>query len=396
MLCSALIAADKQMSSGFHTNRFCWNVFCILLISEKSGRMRKTADSCWNSPKIGLFGRENMNKGNSLLEGTPWKLLIQLSIPTMLGYLVNRLYSVVDGIIVGRFLGVQSLAAVGATSPLINLFCSLVTGTTVGVGIVVGQYFGQKDEKKVASAIANSMYVNIVFSVILLFAALFFAKPLLLVFNTPEGILSDASAHLQIYMTSIVCMTLFYGVFAIVRSLGDSRTPLYFMILSGFLNIILDFAFILVFRMGVAGAALASALAQTIGTIACLWYVFKTIRYFALTLQNRAVNSITIQRVLTVGLSLGVQFSLTYFATTIVQGIVNGYGEMTIAASTATSKLEVLIQQPLYSWGNSLAAFTAQNYGADQKDRIREAIRINLRTVCHYSCLVLIMIKMHR
>ena len=331
-----------------------------------------------------------MAKVKSMTEGKPLNLLISMAIPIALGYLFNQLYSIVDSVIVGQALGVNALAAVGSTAALNNLFCSLVIGTTVGAGILVGQYYGKGDEKQIAKSIANSVYFNCAISVLLMIIAIPFAKYWLILFNTPANILSDATIYMQLYTAGILFMTLFYMSFGILRSFGDAKTPLIFMIVSSLVNIVLDLLFIYVFHMGVAGAALATTLAQGIAMVGCLIYSIKTNIYFALAIKEHDLDFDMIKRGSSIGLSLGFQSALIYLSTSILQAVINGYGENTIAAFTVTSKLEMMVQQPVLALANTMTAYVSQNFGAGKMKRIDEGFRSCVILSIAYSLIMFV------
>lgn len=322
---------------------------------------------------------------NEMLTGKPFKLLMKFALPMALGYVFQQLYSLVDSVIVGRYLGVNALAAVGSTTSLLMLLCSLIIGTTIGAGVVVGQYYGSGDEKSVAQAITNATYFNVFISIIVLVISVIFARPLLGLLRTPAIIIDDAVTYLTIYMLGIVSMTLFYMSFSILRAFGDSKTPLYFMIVSSILNIGLDIVLITVFHMGVAGAALATIIAQSIAAIACIIYSFKTNKFFNAALHNREIHIPIIKQTAKIGLTMGVQNSLIFLSTSLLQMIINGYGETTIAAYTATSRIEVLMQQPLMAWSNAMTVYTSQNIGAGQPERIHDAMKVSYRVIVVYA-----------
>ena len=317
-----------------------------------------------------------MSKVTSLTDGTPWKLILRMAIPMALGYFFNQIYSIADGIIVGQYLGVDALAAVGATSSLNNLFCSLVIGTTVGAGVLAGQYYGKAESSdQVSLAIANGTYFNLFISILLTLISVPFAKQWLALFRTPETVLADATVYMQVYLIGIVFMTMFYMSFEILRAFGDAKTPLYFMIVSSVVNILLDLLFVCVLSLGVFGAALATTLAQALACVLCLIYAFHTNPFIRGVVSNYAPDLTMMRKCGGIGMALGIQSALIYLSTSVLQGVVNGYGENTIAAFTITGKYEMILLQPILAWANAMTAFVSQNIGARKYDRILIAVK---------------------
>ena len=316
-----------------------------------------------------------MSRIRSLTEGTPWKLILSMSLPTAAGYIFNQLYSVVDSVIVGRALGVNALAAVGATASINDLFCCIVIGTTVSAGVLAGQYYGKGSEKETAQSIANSIYLNLVSAVFLMIISIPFAEQWLTLFKTPASILHDAAVYMRLYLSGLIFMTLYFMANGILRAFGDSRSPLKFIIVSSISNIILDLLFVFGFHWGVFGAGLATTASMGIACTFNLCYSFTNNRYFKLALKEHAVNTSMLKDCAKIGFSLGFQAALICLSSSILQMVINTYGEITIAAFTVTMRLENIIRQPVMAWANSLTAFVSQNIGAGKPERVKQAVR---------------------
>lgn len=309
-------------------------------------------------------------KAIDMTQGKPLKLLIQFSIPVLLGNLFQQMYTLADRIIVGRFVGDKAFAAVGATNALSMMFMSMCMGTAIGAGVVVSQYFGARDEKNTAAAIANGSYTCLVVAVIMTVIALLTTKPILVLLNTPGSIMDDALNYMYIYMGGLIAVAAYYTPFSILRAMGDSRTPLIFLVVSSLLNIALDLFFVITLKMGVGGAAFATVLSEAIAAILCIIYAFYKVPQFRLAARYRRPDGHLIRQSLQVGIPTGLQYALIYISSIILQRVVNGFGDDVIGAFTATTQIETLVQQIFAALGTAMVTFTGQNIGAGKADRI--------------------------
>lgn len=216
-----------------------------------------------------------MAKSLDMTTGKPSKLLLQFAIPLIIGNLFQQAYTLADRVIVGQFVGADAYSAVGATTALTNLFMSVCMGMSIGAGVVVAQYFGAKDEKNTASAIINSAYISLILAVVTTVIAMFATRPLLTLLKTPSSLMEDAVSYMLIFNGGLLAVSAYYTPFSILRALGDSKTPLIFLILCSLLNIVLDIIFVVPLQMGVAGAAIATILSQAIAAVLCLTYAYK-------------------------------------------------------------------------------------------------------------------------
>lgn len=305
-----------------------------------------------------------------MTKGSPAKLLIQFAIPILIGNLFQQVYTLADRIIVGRFVGDNAFSAIGATNALSMLFMSMCMGAAIGSGVVVSQYFGAKDEKGTAASIINGSYACLLISVVMTLLALVTTKPILVLLNTPESIMHDALLYMYIFMGGLIAVSAYYTPFSILRALGDSKTPLIFLILCSLLNIVLDLLFVLVFRTGVAGAAIATVLSEAIAAVLCIIYALKKVPQFRMAFAMRKINGGLIMKTLRVGIPTGLQYSLIYVSSIILQRIVNGFGESVIGAFTATTQIELLVQQIFSALGAAIVTYTGQNMGAGERDRV--------------------------
>ena len=313
---------------------------------------------------------------HDMTQGNPIKLILLFSIPLLIGNLFQQIYSVVDTIIVGQTISADALAAVGSTGALMFLVLGFVMGLTGGFSVITAQRFGAGDMEAVRSSIATSAILSVIIGAIITIISMLGAKLLLQTMNTPTDIIEDAYAYLIVIFGGILATT-FYNLSAnILRAIGDSRTPLVFLIISCIINIILDIVFILYFQTGVAGAAYATVIAQLCSGIMCLIYTMK--KYSFLHLKKEDWKAVTVPLALDhlkIGLPMAFQFSITAIGVVVVQSALNGLGTVTVTAYTVASRLGELMMQPLSSLGLTMATFTAQNFGAKKMERIREGVR---------------------
>lgn len=327
---------------------------------------------------------------NNMTEGSPAKLLLAFTIPMLIGNLFQQFYNMVDSIIVGRFVGANALAAVGATGSLNFLFFSLSFGISAGVGVVVAQFFGAERSDMVERAIANGMYLLLGVSVLFGILGVCLAETVLRLLDTPEVILHDAVVYMQVTCAGILAVAAYNGVAAILRALGDSKTPLYFMIVSCFINIALDLLFVVVFHWSVFGVAFATLIAQLAAAIGAFIYALQKISYFRMRKEHREFRADLVERCFQLGFPIAFQNSLIALSCVFLQRVVNGFGESVVAANTALGRIEQLVQQPYGSLGAAITAYTGQNIGAGKIDRVKQGYKVGFICVTIFSLLMLI------
>lgn len=283
--------------------------------------------------------------GKDMTKGEPFKLILWFSIPLLLGNIFQQLYSMVDTIIVGKVIGTQALAAVGTTGPLNFLVLGFASGITSGFAVLVAQKFGAGNEWDMRKAVASAITLTALFTLALTLMSVLGTKALLKMINTPDDIFEDAYKYIVVIFGGIFTMMLYNLTACILRAIGDSKTPLYFLIVSSLLNIILDLVFIINFNMGVAGAAWATVISQGVSAVLCLIYMLKKYPVLRLTKKDfRAEDTAWMYgRHLGIGLPMAFQFSITAIGTVILQGALNLFGSTTIAAYTAACKVEQLV-----------------------------------------------------
>lgn len=313
---------------------------------------------------------------NDMTQGSPLKIFIFFSIPLLIGNIFQQLYSMVDTIIVGRFVGVDALAAVGSTGSMFFLVNGMILGLTSGFGVLVSQKFGAKDEAGVKKAVASNITLTLISTFLMTVIALIVKNPLLRMMNTPENIFDNANTYITIIFAGLITQALYNMSAGILRALGDSKTPLYFLIISSILNVILDLVFIINFKMGVSGAAYATNIAQGFSAVLCLTYSYKRFQVLRLKKEDFKVDSHYYTKHLKIGVPMGLQFSVTAVGIIIVQSAINVFGSIVIASYTASSKVLQLVMQPSISFGVTIATYAGQNLGAGRFDRIKNGMKI--------------------
>ena len=318
------------------------------------------------------------NTTMNMTEGSPLILLSVFALPLLIGNLFQQAYNLADSMIVGRILGADALAAVGATGSISFLFFSLFNGISGGCGIVTSRFFGARDDRMVCKSIANSAYIMLISSVLTGSAAFAMAPAVLSWLGTPKEILPEAVTYMRMTSASVPLIAVYNYASSMQRALGDSRTPLYFLIVSCLLNVGMDLLFVGVFGMGVFGAALATMLSQLLAGAGSMVYAFRRNPYFRLTGESLAFDREITKSAVRLGLPLALQWGLIAISTTALQSVVNSFGPAAMAAYTATNRLEQLVQQPFGSMSMALSTYTGQNMGAGEMKRIRTGFRDSL------------------
>ncbi|MBR4342500.1 MAG: MATE family efflux transporter [Lachnospiraceae bacterium] len=306
----------------------------------------------------------------NMTEGNPTSLIIRFSIPMLIGNIFQQLYNLVDSVIVGQFVGPNALAAIGATTSVTFLFIALCNGIGSGGGIITSQSFGKGDRQEVKACIINTAFIMMIFPMVIGVIAFLLSSPLLTLLGTPEGIMEDSLGYMRTMCVGIVFVSLYNFASSMLRALGDSKTPLYFLIFSCLLNTGLDILFVYGLEMSVMGAGIATVIAQLVSGVSCLLYAIKKNEYFKMEKSEIRFNKSISLRIVKLGVPLSLQFSLISISCMALQRVVNSFGATAMAAFTATSRMEQLIHQPYQTLGTALSTFTGQNYGAGKNDRV--------------------------
>ena len=310
----------------------------------------------------------------NLTQGKTLKQIIIFALPIFIGNVFQQLYSMVDNIIVGNTLGDFAFAGVGATTSLAYLVIGFVQGLTSGFDVKTSQYFGNNDGEKVKKSVATSFVLCALISVVLTVISVLGAKPLLKLMQTPDDIIEYSYEYIVIVFAGISA-TMFYNlVSSILRSLGDSKVPLLFLILASVINVGLDFLFIVAFKMGVAGAGWATLISQLISAILCALYMFKKYEILRLNRRHFKMSWKFSWEHLSVGLPMAFQYSIIAVGIMVQQASLNTFGTLYVSAYTAASKIDSIVTQSLVAMGSAVATYVGQNYGAGRIDRINKGI----------------------
>lgn len=318
---------------------------------------------------------EKKSKTRNLTEGSPAKHIIGFAIPMFLGLLFQQFYSMVDTMIVGKFLGLKPLAGVGSTGSLNFMVIGFCIGICNGFAIPVAQKFGAKDETALRRFVANAAWLCMGFSLIMTVVSAVLCGDILHFLRTPENVFQYAYRYMLIIFLGIPCTFLYNYLAALIRSLGDSRTPVVFLAISSILNIALDLAFIILFHWGVVGAALATVLAQGISGMSCLWYVSRTFPILHGSRGEWKLQPKYMIRLCTIGIPMGLQYSITAIGTLVIQAAVNGFGATVMAGVTAAGRLGNFLSCPIEALGQTMAPYVGQNVGAGRLDRVGKGLK---------------------
>ena len=324
-----------------------------------------------------------------MTKGTPWKLIFSFMVPVCCGNIFQNFYNIVDSMIVGRFLGVEALAAVGSTGSINFLVIGWIVGMTSGFGIQLSQAFGANDQKRLRHYLAMSVYLCIGLAFLMTVGLLLANRTILHWMNTPEEIFDNTAKYIGIIYAGLPITILYNMLATVARALGDSKTPLYFLVLSSILNIVLDFCFVAILPFGVAGAAYATVLSQMVSAVLCLGYVWKKFPIIHFTRKDAGIRGSSIYNLLSMGIPMGLQFSITAIGTMIVQASLNTLGATYIAAYSATMKIQNIVTQVYPALGTAIATYTGQNYGAGKMERIKKGVNACLMIEAIYSVLIM-------
>lgn len=322
-----------------------------------------------------------------MTRGRPLNVILRFFAPLMLGNLFQQLYSMADTLIVGRFVGVSALAGVGSTGSLSFLVLGFVTGVCSGYSIPVAQYFGAGNYPQMRRCVGNAALQGGIIAAVLTAATVACTRQVLTLMDTPADIFGEACCYILIVFGGIPATMLYNLLSGILRALGDSRTPLFFLIAAAALNVALDLILILCFGMGVAGAAWATIIAQGVSGLLCLVFIWRKVPILHLGRQDLRWDGAEQRQLALMGIPMALQFSITAIGTIAVQAAVNALGSGVVAAVTAGSKIHNLLMTPLETMGITMATYCGQNLGAERIDRVRAGVRAGIG-VCFLYCLL--------
>lgn len=318
-----------------------------------------------------------MDDTNMMSEGSIAKKIIYFAIPLFLGNLFQQLYNTADSLIVGNFLGSSALAAVASSGNLIFLLVGFFNGISVGAGVVIARFFGAHDHRRVRLSIHTTVALGIVCGIVLTILGVVFAPKILILMGTPQDVLPNSIIYFRVYFMGSLAFVLYNAFTGILQALGDSKHPLYYLIISSVINVVLDVVFITVFDMGVGGAALATIISQIVSAVLCFVHLIKLPAY-PLKVQQIRFDLPMLKLVIQNGLPAGIQNSIIALANVVVQSYINSFGQMAVAGCGAYSKIEGFGFLPITCFALAMTTFVSQNIGAKKYDRVKKGTRFGI------------------
>lgn len=309
-----------------------------------------------------------------MTEGKPFGILWRFTVPMLISVMFQQLYNIVDSVVAGKFVGVNALAAVGASYPITMIFMAVATGLNIGCSVVISLYFGAKEYEQMKSAVSTSLLTVLGISVFLTILGLILGRPLMTLLKTPEDIFGDSALYLNIYICGLIFLFMYNICTGVFTALGDSKTPLYFLIASSIGNIILDLVFVICFHMGVGGVAWATFLAQGVSSILAFFTLQKRLKSVE-SREYRRFSSTMLKKIMEVAVPSILQQSFISVGNLFVQGLINSYGSAVVAGYSAGMKINTFAITSFTTLGNGVSSFTAQNMGARKPDRISKGFR---------------------
>lgn len=317
-----------------------------------------------------------------MIEGTIWKQLLMFSLPLLLGNLFQQLYNTVDSIIVGNYVGSEALAAVNSSNPIINLLVSFFMGISVGAGVVISRYYGSRNQEGLEKAVHTTFAFALAAGILMSFVGIVLAPLILAAVGTPASVMDNSILYLRIYFAGILGVMLYNMGSGILRAVGDSKNPLYFLIISSIVNILLDLLFVVVFHMGIAGVAWATLIAQAISALLTFLLLVKTKMEYRVYPSRIRFDLTILRDIIRIGLPSGIQNAIVSFSNVIVQSNINSFGAMAMAGCGSYSKIDGFAILPVMSFSMALTTFVGQNMGAQRYDRVKLGAKIGMAMSC--------------
>ena len=313
--------------------------------------------------------KTNNSTVRDMTSGPILKQLVLFALPLMLGNIFQMLYNTVDSVIVGNYVSKQALAAIGSTTMIVNLLVFFFNGFSIGAGVVIGQYFGARNPEKLHTAVQTTMAATFVLSLLLSVLGVALVRPLLMLMSTPEDVFQDATLYLRIYIGGLSGLLIYNMGSGILRAVGDSTRPLYYLILTSLLNIVLDLFFVLVLKAGIAGAAIATILSQFVSAVLILVLLTRTQDIYRLDWKDLRIDGLILRKIFSIGMPAGLQTTVTSISNIFVQGYINVFGSGVMAGWSSYNKLDQFILLPMQSMAMASTTFVSQNTGAGNEQR---------------------------
>lgn len=338
---------------------------------------------------------ESLKQKGLMIDGVIWKQIFLFSIPLLLGNLFQQLYNAVDSIIVGNYIGSQALAAVGSSAPVINLLISFFMGLSIGAGIIISRYYGARNIDGLQEAVHTSLAITFIAGIAMTFIGVLLSPYILQWVGTPDDVMSSSVLYLRIYFLGILSVMTYNMGSGILRAVGDSKNPLYFLIVSSIINVILDFVFVVYFHMGVAGVGWATLIAQTVSALLTLALLIRTKAEYRVSIRHIRLHKHMVYEIIRLGLPSAVQNAIVSFSNVIVQSNINAFGSLAMAGCGSYTKIDGFAILPVMSYSMALTTFTGQNIGAQKYDRVKKGAKTGmimsiLTTICITILLLLL------
>ena len=318
---------------------------------------------------------KNISSPTDMTVGKPWKSIVLFTLPMLIGNIAQQLYSTVDSIVVGRYIGDSALAAVGSALPIVNMLLVLFIGISSGAGIMVSQYFGARNRESLSYTIGNTITVTFIACILLIATMAPFIRPILVMLNTPEAILDWCTDYLMISLVGIAGLAYYNILSGIIRGMGDSFSALVYLLVATVINIVLDIYFVAQLNMGVAGVALATIVAQVISSFLCLIKLSRMQMYFDFGLKYLKPKKQYVTTLIKLGLPSGLTQAIFSSAMIVVQSLTNCFGELFIAANVVIMRVDGFAMMPNFSFGMAMTTYAGQNVGAGLYDRVTKGAK---------------------
>lgn len=330
-----------------------------------------------------------MTKTTDMTVGNPIGHILRFALPLLVGNVFQQLYNMVDSLVVGNFVGANALAAVGNCGAVNSLFFAMANGLSIGIGILAAQYFGAHNEEKIKTVIGNAVYVLGTVALVMSVVGILLSPLVIRILGTPDTIRADSVVYMRVTCAGMLGIAFYNGTAAILRALGDARTPLYFLVLSSIVNVILDLVFVLRMDMGVLGVGLATVIAELISAIVCMLYAYRKVSFFRLGKADMKPDRNMIVRAFELGIPIAMQSAMISVSRMVLQGVINSFGESVMAASDIINRIEELVQQPFSSLHAALTTYAGQNIGARDTERVRKGYRQSAVVAVGFGLLII-------
>lgn len=319
-------------------------------------------------------------------------LLIQFSVPLIIGNLFQMMYNTVDSLVVGNFVGKEALAAVGSTTMIVNMLVFFFNGVSIGAGVVISRYYGAQNYEKLHAAVETTILVTLIMGILFTILGNLLVHPMLVFMSTPDDVMESATVYLNIYFMGMLGLLIYNMGSGILRAVGDTRRPLMFLIFTSLVNVVLDLLFVIVFHAGIAGVAYATIISQFISAGMILVLLTRTKDVYRLTWRDLSCNFAILKQIVVIGLPAGIQSVITAFSNVFVQSYINSFGSACMAGWSCYNKLDTFIMLPMQSMAQAATTFVGQNIGANKMDRVNRGTVLSMAITVGITSVIAVML----